>query len=146
MRIVLASDHAGYRLKQFLKERLASEGIELTDVGTFSEESVDYPDFAYRGCQEVIEGRAELAVLICGTGIGMSIAANKIAGIRAAHCSNIFEAAMARRHNDANVLCLGSRVVADEYAFAIVKTFLGETFEGGRHLNRLAKIRALEKK
>lgn len=146
MKIAIASDHAGYRLKEFLKQRLTSEGLELTDVGTFSEESVDYPDFAYRGCQEVLEGRAELAVLICGTGIGMSIAANKITGIRAAHCSNIFEAAMARRHNDANVLCIGSRVVADEYAYAIVKTFLNETFEGGRHSNRIAKISDLENK
>jgi ribose 5-phosphate isomerase B len=145
LQIVLASDHAGFKLKEFIKSALEAEGYGVLDVGTFSEESVDYPDYARLGCLEIVNGRAELGILICGTGIGMSIAANKIKGIRAAHCSNIYEAVMARRHNNANVLCLGSRVVGDEHAYAIVKTFLFETFEGGRHTRRIEKIAELEK-
>lgn len=146
MKVVVGSDHAGFHLKNLISERLAQAGVEVEDVGTYSDESVDYPDFAEAACRKVVKNEADFAVLVCGTGIGMSIAANKIRGIRAAVCTSTFEAVMARRHNDANVLCLGSRVIGDEHAVFIVQSFLSEKFEGGRHQRRVDKIKSLEDK
>jgi ribose 5-phosphate isomerase B len=143
---VLASDHAGYELKNLLAERLKKQGIEVYDAGTYSAESVDYPDYAEKACLKIVEGVADFGILVCGTGIGMSIAANKIRGIRAAVCTSTFEAVMARRHNNANVLCLGSRVIGDEHAYFVALSFLAEEFEGGRHQRRIDKINSLEEK
>ncbi|MCX7831576.1 MAG: ribose 5-phosphate isomerase B [Actinobacteria bacterium] len=146
MRVAIGADHAGYKLKEFLKKRLQDCGYSIVDVGTFSEDSVDYPDYAYEVSNLIVNGKADFGVLVCGTGLGMSIAANKIRGIRAAACSNIFESIMSRRHNDANIICVGSRVIGDEHAFLLVKTFLEEPFEGGRHQRRVEKIKQLEEK
>ncbi len=146
MKLIIGADHAGYKLKEIIKAHLQEKGYDIDDIGTFSEESVDYPDFAEKVASEVAGGRAELGILVCGTGIGVSIAANKISGIRAANCSTIFEARMARAHNNANVICVGSRVVGDAHAIAIVETFLTEKFEGGRHRRRLDKISEIERK
>lgn len=146
MKIAIGSDHAGFALKEFLKKKLSDSGLEIIDVGTFSEESVDYPDYAEKVGKMVAEKEADFGILVCGTGIGMSIAANKLPGIRAAVCSNLFQAIMARRHNDANVLCIGSRVTGDEHALMIAQTFLSEKFEGGRHQRRVDKISDLEDK
>lgn len=144
MRIYLGSDHAGYELKEYLKQQLSSAGYEVIDMGTDSTESVDYPDYAFAVARQVTDGKG-LGILVCGTGIGMSIAANKVKGVRAACCSNIYEAVMARRHNDANVLCLGSRVLGAEHALAIAVEFLSNEFEGGRHERRINKISEYEK-
>lgn len=146
MKIAFGSDHAGYKLKEFLKKRVQEEGFEVIDVGCFDEKSVDYPDFAVKVALKVASKECDFGVLVCGTGLGMSIAANKVRGVRAAACSNLFEAVMARRHNDANILCLGSRVIGDEHAYALVHAFLSETFEGGRHDRRLQKISLIEEK
>lgn len=144
MKIYLGSDHAGFELKEFLKEQLSSAGHEIVDMGTDSTESVDYPDYAFAVAEQVA-GSDGLGILVCGTGIGMSIAANKVRGVRAACCSNIYEAVMARRHNNANVLCLGSRVLGAEHALAIAVEFLSNEFEGGRHDRRINKISNYEK-
>ena len=120
-------------------------GFEVEDLGPFSGESVDYPDFASRVGQAVAEGRARLGVLVCGTGIGMSIAANKVKGVRAAHCTTEYEARMARAHNDANVLCMGERVIGLGLGGAVVAAFLSQPFEGGRHQRRVDKISALDR-
>lgn len=143
--IALGSDHGGYELKEQLKIHLKEKGIEFKDYGTYSAESVDYPDIAKPVCDSVISGECEAAVLMCGTGIGVSLAANKIDGIRAALCADVFSAKMAKQHNNANVLCIGGRVTGAELAFMIVDTWLGETFLGGRHLNRIKKVHDLEK-
>lgn len=142
--IAIGSDHGGYELKSHITEHLKGMGIEVNDLGTYSEESCDYPDIAQRVCGEVVSGRAERAILVCGTGIGISIVANKIKGIRAALCGDVYSAKMTRRHNDANVLCLGGRVVGRELAFLICDTFLNEEFEGGRHQTRIDKITKIE--
>lgn len=144
--IAIGSDHGGYELKNHIIKHLEEKGIELNDVGCFSEDSVDYPDIAKKVCAEINEGRAERGILICGTGIGISIAANKIKGIRAALCSDVYSAKMCRQHNNANVICLGGRVTGRELAFMIVDTYLNEQFEGGRHQKRIDKIHALENK
>ena len=144
--IAIGSDHGGYELKNHIIKHLEEKGIELNDVGCFSEDSVDYPDIAEKVCAEINEGRAERGILICGTGIGISIAANKIKGIRAALCSDVYSAKMCRQHNNANVVCLGGRVTGRELAFMIVDTYLNEQFEGGRHQKRIDKIHALENK
>lgn len=144
--IAIGSDHGGYELKNHIIKHLEEKGIELNDVGCFSEASVDYPDIAEKVCAEINEGRAERGILICGTGIGISIAANKIKGIRAALCSDVYSAKMCRQHNNANVVCLGGRVTGRELAFMIVDTYLNEQFEGGRHQKRIDKIHALENK
>jgi ribose 5-phosphate isomerase B len=144
MRLAFGSDHAGYELKERLKKAVSEAGHDVVDFGTDSTESVDYPDYAAAVGRAVAAGDAEFGILVCGTGLGMEIAANKIPGVRAASCSNLYEAAMARRHNDANVLCLGSRILAPEYAEAIVRVFLEERFEGGRHQKRIDKIARLE--
>lgn len=142
--LAIGSDHGGYELKQYVIKFLTEKGIALKDYGCFSEESVDYPDIAKEVCTAVTAGECEKGILICGTGIGISIAANKMKGIRAALCSDVYSAKMTRLHNDANILCLGGRVVGRELAFMIVDTFLEEKFEGGRHQNRLNKIQELE--
>lgn len=146
MKVCIGSDHAGFALKGEIVQQLTEAGYDVQDLGTFSEQSCDYPDTAKQVGEAVAQGRFALGVLICGTGLGMSIAANKIGGIRAALCSDTFSARMARAHNDANVLCLGSRVVGAGLALDIVKAFLEGTFEGGRHQRRVDKLSDLENK
>jgi ribose 5-phosphate isomerase B len=144
--IVIGSDHGGLSLKTALTSYLARRGFKVTDAGTNSDASVDYPDFGQKVAEMVIAGRAELGVLICGTGIGMSIAANKIPGIRAALVTDVFMARMAKEHNNANILVLGGRVLDEQIACDLVGAWLDATFEGGRHQGRLDKITALEQK
>ncbi len=138
--IAIASDHAGVSLKSLIIAVLEGAGQEVRDLGPASEESVDYPDFAHRLADEVAAGSARLGILICGTGIGMSMAANRHPGVRAALCHDAFTAEMARRHNDANVLCLGARVLGAGVAEQVVRVFLDHRFDGGRHGRRVAKI------
>jgi ribose 5-phosphate isomerase B len=142
MKIVIASDHAGFRLKNILKEHFSEH--EFIDVGTDSEDSCDYPDYALAAGENIISGEAELGIVICGTGIGVSIAANKVKGIRAALCLNEFMADMSRRHNNANVLALGARVISGDLAISITDTWLNSKFEGGRHEDRVQKIVKIE--
>jgi len=144
MRIYLGADHGGFALKEHVKGFLAGLGHEVTDVGTDSEESVDYPDFAAVVGQAVASGNADLGVLVCGTGLGMAIAANKIPGVRAVQASDPEMAHMARLHNDANVLTLPGRYIGPERAAEVIEAFLGTAFEGGRHQRRVDKIAALE--
>jgi ribose 5-phosphate isomerase B len=138
--IVIASDHAGLPLKQELASALSELGHAFVDLGTHEGGSVDYPDYAHRVSLGIVEGRHALGVLVCGSGVGMSIAANRHKGIRAVVCSEPYSAAMARRHNDANVLCLGSRVVGGGLGREILEAFLAQSFEGGRHAGRVSKI------
>ncbi len=140
MRWVVAADHAGFILKDALEQHLLDRGDEVDDLGTHTAESTDYPDRAHAVAEEITSGRAERGLLVCGTGVGISIACNRHPGVRAALCTNEFMAAMARSHNDANVLCLGSRVVGPGLAAAIVDAFRVGVFEGGRHAARVAKI------
>lgn len=144
-RIVVGSDHAGLKLREEVARIAAEKGFEVEDIGTFSGQSVDYPDYARQVAEAVASGRARFGLLVCGTGIGMSIAANKVKGIRAAVCGSEFEARMARAHNDANVLCMGERVVGLGLARSILTTFLEQPFEAGRHQGRVDKIMALER-
>jgi ribose 5-phosphate isomerase B len=138
--VLLAADHAGYELKQDLARHLADLGYEAVDLGTDSPESVDYPDFAHRLAEGIERGEGEQGILCCGAGIGMSMAANRHAGVRAANCLDERMAALAREHNDANVLCLGSRLLDSDQAKKIVWTFLETPFGGGRHGRRVEKI------
>ena len=142
--IALACDHGGYHLMQAVKKHLADRGLPCRDFGTFSDASCDYPDFAAPAARAVASGECDRGILICGTGIGISIAANKIRGIRAAVCSDCFSAEATRLHNDANMLALGARVVGEGLALKIVDIFLDTPFEGGRHQRRVDKISALE--
>lgn len=144
MRWAIASDHAGYALKEIVKEHLRKRGVEATDLGTHSTASTDYPDWGHRAAESIAKGEFERAVIICGTGIGISIAANRHAGVRAALCNEVFSAKMARAHNDANVLALGANVVHRGAATRLVRLFLTTEFEGGRHERRVRKIMALE--
>ena len=144
MRIAVGADHAGIDLKNHLAELLRGTGHEVEDLGTHSAQSVDYPDFARKVAEHVAGGGAERGVLVCGTGIGVAITANKVHGIRAANCNDLFTARMARAHNDANVLTLGARVVGEGVAEEIVKLFLATEFEAGRHQRRVDKISDLE--
>lgn len=144
MKIAVGSDHAGYASKEHLKGWLQERGHHVDDLGTHDTASVDYPDFAARVARGVAGGEAALGLLVCGTGIGMSIAANKIAGIRAAHCSDPYQARLAREHNDANVLCLGERVSGLGTMEATLDAFLAHTFAGGRHAARVEKIQRIE--
>jgi ribose 5-phosphate isomerase B len=144
VRIAIGADHAGYDAKERLKQRLGNRGDAVEDVGTHGTASVDYPDFAARVARLVAEGKADLGVLVCGSGIGMSIAANKVRGIRAAHCTDPYSARMAREHNDANVLCMGSRVTGEGLMEEVLEAFLGAAFQGGRHAGRVDKITRLE--
>ena len=144
--IAIGSDHGGYALKQYIMQGLKDMGIEYKDFGCFSEESCDYPTIAEPLANAVAAGECEKGILICGTGIGMSICANKVNGIRAALCENCFSAEFTRRHNDANVLCMGARTIGSGLALKITETFLTTDFEGGRHARRVAMITEVEKK
>ena len=146
MKLALGCDHGGYPLMQEVKKHLEEKGIEYTDFGTYSEESCDYPDFAEKAADAVKSGACDFGILVCGTGIGISIAANKIHGIRAALCSDSYSAEMTRRHNNANMLAMGARVIGVGQALKIVDTFLSTDFEGGRHERRIQKITELENK
>ncbi len=143
-KVIAASDHAGLALRGEAVRVAREQGFEVEDAGPFSGDSVDYPDFARRVGEAVASGRARFGILVCGTGIGMSIAANKVDGVRAALCATEYQARMARAHNDANVLCMGERVLGAGQAGAVVAAFLSQAFEGGRHQRRVDKIRALE--
>jgi ribose 5-phosphate isomerase B len=145
MRIALGADHAGFVLKQHLRRSLEEKGYDVVDEGTRSQESCDYPDYAARVARDVAEGRAERGVLVCATGVGMSIAANKVRGIRAALGTNLDEVHLLRSHNNANVLTLGAKYVNGSMAESLVEAFLTTRFEGGeRHVRRIDKIAALE--
>ena len=143
-KIVIGSDHAGYNLKLKVKAHLESRGFEVTDVGTNSPESCNYTVYAHALCEAIQKGEAPLGILVCGTGIGMSMAANKHKGIRAACCENTFSARMTRMHNNANVLCFGERVIGYGLACDIVDQFVDTAFEGGRHQPRVDDINALD--
>jgi ribose 5-phosphate isomerase B len=142
--IALGADHAGFNLKEDLKIWLTGRGHRVLDYGTFSSESVDYPDFAGLVGEAVTAGEAVRGVLVCGTGIGMAIAANKIPGVRAAVCSDLFTARASREHNDANVLALGARVLKASRAIELLEAWLEADFAGGRHVRRVEKVTALE--
>ena len=142
--ISIAADHGGYELKEQIKKHLEERGIEYVDHGTNSTESVNYPEYAHPVCVDVQEGKARLGILVCGTGIGMSMAANKHKGIRAACCSEDYSARLTRMHNDANVLCIGGRVIGAGVALDIVDAFLDTKFEGGRHCKRIEMFMKLE--
>jgi ribose 5-phosphate isomerase B len=144
MKIALGADHAGFALKDHLRRHLEAHGHAVSDLGTHSTESTDYPDHAAAVGRAVASGEAERGLLVCGTGVGMAMAANKVRGVRAANCNNLFTARLARAHNDANVLTLGAREVAPEHAAAILDAFLATPFEGGRHARRIQKIADLE--
>ncbi len=144
MRIALGCDHRGFKLKQAVMEFLQQSGYSFHDFGCYSAESVDYPDFAQKVGNAVASGEFDHGILICDTGIGMCIAANKIKGIRAALCHDTFAAERARLHNDANILCLRGENISNDEALEIVKTYLSTSFEGGRHILRLNKIKVLE--
>lgn len=146
MNIALGSDHAGLPLKKEIIKHLEGKGIEIQDFGTFTEDSCDYPDYAIKVAEEVAAKRFDFGILVCGTGIGISIAANKVPGIRAALCGDTFSAHACRQHNDANILALGQRVVGVGLALDIVDNFLSAKYEGGRHQKRVDKISAIEKK
>lgn len=143
--LAIGSDHGGYELKEYLKKHLEERNIEYKDYGTYTEESCDYPDIAETVCAAINGGECDRGILICGTGIGISISANKIDGIRAALCGDVFSAKMSKQHNNANVICLGGRVTGRELAYMIVDTWYDEKFLGERHQNRVNKIHALEK-
>jgi ribose 5-phosphate isomerase B len=145
LRIVLGADHAGFRLKESIKKYLESAGHSVDDVGTMSEESVDYPDFAAGAAHRVADGQDDLGIVVCGTGIGMAIAANKVAGIRAALVCDRAAAHLAREHNNANMLALAGRTLKDEQAMQIVREFLETPFAGGRHERRIEKIAQLDR-
>ena len=142
--LILASDHAGFPLKEEIKAYLDEKGVEYVDCGTDSTASVDYAKFAQTACLKVVNGEGDKAVLCCGTGIGISMAANKVKGIRAACCSDYFSAKFTRLHNDANVLCMGARVVGAGLACELVDVFINTEFEGGRHQRRVDQITAIE--
>jgi ribose 5-phosphate isomerase B len=144
MRLAVGSDHAGFRLKEHVKALLEADGHEVLDLGTDSEESTDYPRFGADAGRRVADGDAERAVVVCGSGVGIAIAANKVAGVRAVNAHDPEEAEMARRHNDANVLALSGRRLEETDADAIVRTFLDTAFDGGRHARRVEQIHDLE--
>ena len=145
MRIALASDHAGYTVKEHLKELLADLGVEFVDLGTVSEQSVDYPDYARKVAEQVAQGQVEQGVLVCGSGTGMAITANKVPGVRAAVAWSEETARLARQHNDANVLAIGARTTPPDDIPKIVRAWFGTEFEGGRHGARVEKIREVER-
>ena len=140
----IGSDHGGYALKQEIMKHLSERGIAYRDYGTYSEESCDYPDYGEAVGRAVASGECERGIVVCGTGIGISIAANKVRGVRAAVCGDCFSAEMCRRHNNANVLALGGRVIGPGLALKIVDIFLSTGFDGGRHARRVAKISEIE--
>lgn len=142
--IALGCDHGGFEYMRELKAHLDGRGVEYRDFGTYSLDSCDYPEYARRAASAIVSGECSAGILICGTGIGMSIAANKIPGIRAALCSDCFSAEMTRRHNDANVLTMGARVIGAGLMLRIADTFLGAGFDGGRHARRVAMLENAE--
>ncbi len=144
MRLLLGADHAGFELKEHAKRFLETLGHTVLDEGTHSEESVDYPDFAQAVCRKLLAGEAGRAVLVCGSGVGMSMAANRYRGIRAVLCTGLYIAKYSRLHNDANVLCLPGRLMGKGLAEEVLRTWLDTPFEGGRHQRRVAKMDAAE--
>ncbi|HHI97348.1 MAG TPA: ribose 5-phosphate isomerase B [Thermodesulfatator atlanticus] len=146
MKIALGADHAGFELKEKIKKFLQEAGHEVLDLGCHSTDSVDYPVYGAKVAKAVLQGEAERGILVCGTGLGMSMVANRFPGIRAALCHELFTARMSRLHNDANVLVLGGRVIGDVLALEMVKVFLETPFEGGRHLRRVNQIDELSER
>ncbi|KGN02545.1 ribose 5-phosphate isomerase [Clostridium novyi A str. 4570] len=146
MKIAIGCDHGGVELKKTVIEHLQEKGIEVKDFGTYTEESCDYPEYGQKVAEEVVAKNYDFGIVICGTGIGISISANKVPGARAALCHDTFSAHATREHNNANILALGARVTGPGLALDIVDTFLGATFEGGRHERRIDKISEIEKK
>ena len=146
MKIAIGCDHGGFEHKNAIAEHLKERGFEVTDYGIYELKSVDYPEIAEKLCESIVGGENELGILVCGTGIGMSIAANKVKGIRAAACSEHFSAKYTRLHNNSNVLCLGGRVIGVGTAIELVDLFVDTQFEGGRHQARVDKITAIENK
>lgn len=144
MKIALGSDHGGFHLKEAVKKHLEEQNIEVKDYGTHSEESVDYPDYGEKVGKAVVSGECDKGIIVCGTGIGISIAANKVEGVIAALCHDTFSARMTRMHNDSNVLAMGERVIGVGLALDIVDTWLDTDFEGGRHAKRVEKIKKIE--
>ncbi|MBR2025238.1 MAG: ribose 5-phosphate isomerase B [Clostridia bacterium] len=144
--IAIGSDHAALELKAEIKKHLESQGITVVDYGTYTPDSCNYPDYAEKVCDAITEGKQDLGILVCGTGIGMSMAANKCKGIRAACCTDTFSARFTRLHNDANVLCMGARVIGAGLACDIADIFINTDFEGGRHQTRVDMVMALENK
>lgn len=145
MKIVIGCDHAATELKETVKAHLTAKGYDVTDVGTYSSDSCHYPVYAHAACEKILNGECELGILICGTGIGMSMAANKHKGIRAACCSDTFSARLTREHNDANILCFGARVVGQGLALDLVDAFLGaEYLNNGNHVTRVAMLKDIE--
>ena len=140
MKIVVGSDHAACELKEAIKEKLINEGHEVIDVGCDSPESVDYPKYGHAVGRTVASGEAERGIAVCGSGIGISIACNKVPGIRAALCTSVEMAEMCRRHNNANVVCMGARMISQELAFDIIDKWMTTEFEGGKHLRRINEI------
>ena len=140
MKLVLGADHGGFELKENIKEYLKEEGIEFTDYGTLTGDRCDYPDVAKKVAEAIADGTFDRGILFCGTGIGIGIAANKVHGIRAALCHDTFSAEFCRRHNDANILTMGGRVIGPGLAREVVRIFLSTGFDGGRHAERVAKI------
>ncbi len=144
MKIAIGSDHAGYHYKEIVKKHLEEKGFEVIDKGTYSEERVDYPVYGEAVANAVASGEADKGIVICGTGIGISISANKVKGIRAALCTNEYMARMARKHNDANILAFGARVLGIDVVLGIVDEFFSTDFEGGRHERRVNLIKEIE--
>lgn len=144
MKIGLGSDHGGFALKEEVKKHLENKGIEVVDYGTYSTESVDYPDFGEKVAREVVAGNVDRGIVVCGTGIGISIAANKVKGARCALCSDTYSARMSREHNDANLLGLGGRVLGVDLAKEIVDSYISGEFQGDRHERRVNKINTIE--
>lgn len=144
MKVAIGSDHAGYDMKENIKKYLISQNVEVIDCGTHSDSSVDYPDYAKAVCTKILDKETTLGILVCGTGIGMSIAANKIHGVRAALCLYPTMAELSRKHNNANILVLGGRIMGTDIARWTVDAFIRTSFDGGRHQNRLDKIERME--
>lgn len=144
MKVVIGNDHAAVDMKMQIKEYIESLGHEVINVGIDKVERCDYPDYAYAACEKIVNKEADLGVLICGTGIGMSIAANKVKGIRACACSESYSARLCREHNDANVICFGARVIGIETAKEIVKSFLEAEYQESHHAHRVLKIKNIE--
>src|SRR6056297_353399 len=140
MKIYLASDHGGFELKEVIEDYLIDVGYDVEDLGTHNEDSVDYPDYGIKVGEAVVKDEGSIGIVMCGTGIGISIAANKVKGVRCALCSQVFSAEMAKKHNNANVIAMGGRVTGKDLGKRIVKAFLDEKFEGGRHQRRIDKI------
>ena len=145
MKVAIGSDHAGFDLKETIKKYLQEKGFEIIDKGTYSKDRTDYPIFGEAVAKSVVNGEVDKGIVICGTGIGISISANKVIGARAALCTNEYMAKMAIRHNNANILALGARVLGEDLAISIVDAFFSESFEGGRHEKRVKLIHKIEK-